>query len=167
RVVKTRNALYDALVALILRQDYESITVQTILAEADVGRSTFYAHFTSKDDLLASSLDRLGDLLRQATASDADGQSWSLVLFSHVAEYKDVYFALAGAEASNVLQGAIRSVVTDFVRATVPPAEGIPAELACSHVAGTFMTVIAWWLDRKRTLQPAEVDRLFLRLLTV
>ncbi|EHK58261.1 TetR/AcrR family transcriptional regulator [Allomesorhizobium alhagi] len=52
RVARTRTALYDALVALIRRKDYDLITVQDILEEANVGRATFYAHFTSKDDLL-------------------------------------------------------------------------------------------------------------------
>ncbi|MGO4838809.1 helix-turn-helix domain-containing protein, partial [Rhizobiaceae sp. 2RAB30] len=57
RVARTRTALYDALVALIRLKAYEEITVEDILREADIGRATFYAHFTSKDDLLERSLD--------------------------------------------------------------------------------------------------------------
>src|SRR5258708_34153749 len=36
----------------ILRKGYEAITIQDIIDEADVGRSTFYAHYTGKEDLL-------------------------------------------------------------------------------------------------------------------
>ena len=41
RVARTRAALYDALVALMLRRPYAEIDVQDIVAEANVGRSTF------------------------------------------------------------------------------------------------------------------------------
>ena len=68
RVARTRNALYDALVTLILRKGYEATTVQDLLDEANVGRATFYSHFTSKEDLLARSLDRLRAILVAAVA---------------------------------------------------------------------------------------------------
>lgn len=167
RVMKTRTALYDALVALVLRQDYESISVQDILDEADIGRSTFYAHFTSKDDLLARSLERLRALLVEASAADAgrtEGK-WSLVLFTHVAEYKDVYYALAGVRAGQVLSEAIYAIVAEFSRPLVQPGKTVPRELATRHVGATFMTIMTWWLDRKRSLTPAEVDVLFRELL--
>src|SRR5882762_8220495 len=51
RVARTRKALQHALLALMLKKGYDAITVEEICAEADVGRSTFYAHFTGKDDL--------------------------------------------------------------------------------------------------------------------
>jgi len=44
RAVRTRRSLHRALMSLILRKDYEVVTVQDIVDEADVGRSTFYAH---------------------------------------------------------------------------------------------------------------------------
>jgi AcrR family transcriptional regulator len=46
RAARTRRALHGALMSLILRKGYEAITVQDIIDEADVGRSTFYAHYT-------------------------------------------------------------------------------------------------------------------------
>ena len=56
RVGKTRRALKEALTDLILEQGYESVTVQDVIDRADVGRSTFYAHFLDKDDLLMAIL---------------------------------------------------------------------------------------------------------------
>ena len=170
RVARTRTALYDALVALILSKGYEAISVQDILDEADVGRSTFYAHFTSKEDLLARSLGRLRAILleagRQPPGAKAANAGWSLVLFTHVAEYKDIYFALAGISAGQVLKDAIRAVIADFAGEVLSPIEGVPAELATSHLAATFMTVVSWWLERRRSLSPPEVDAMFRSLLT-
>ncbi|MDX0906328.1 TetR family transcriptional regulator [Sinorhizobium medicae] len=51
RVARTRKSLHQALISLILEKGYDSITVDEICQTANVGRSTFYLHFTSKDDL--------------------------------------------------------------------------------------------------------------------
>src|SRR4051812_15011818 len=59
RVRRTRRNLTDALIGLILERGYEAITVQDILDRADIGRSTFYAHFRDKDALLLSCFDDL------------------------------------------------------------------------------------------------------------
>ena len=49
---KTRQAIYDAFEALMASAHYRDITVAQIIERADIGRSTFYAHFETKDDLL-------------------------------------------------------------------------------------------------------------------
>ena len=88
------------------------------------------------------------------------------MLFTHVAEYKDIYLALAGISAGQVLKDAIRAIIADFAGEVLSPIEGVPAELATSHLAATFMTVVSWWLERRRSLSPPEVDAMFRRLLT-
>jgi AcrR family transcriptional regulator len=65
RVQKTRKFLQDALIELVAEKGYESVTIQEILDNANVGRSTFYAHFQDKDQLLHSILDRLDELFEQ------------------------------------------------------------------------------------------------------
>ena len=54
RVRRTRALLEAALVELILERGYDHLTVQDILDQADIGRSTFYNHYQSKDDLFLS-----------------------------------------------------------------------------------------------------------------
>lgn len=65
RVQKTRKLLQDALIELVAEKGYESVSIQEILDRANVGRSTFYAHFQDKDQLLHSILDRLDELFEQ------------------------------------------------------------------------------------------------------
>jgi len=65
RVQKTRKLLQDALIELVAEKGYETITIQELLERANVGRSTFYAHFQDKDQLLYSILDRLDELFEQ------------------------------------------------------------------------------------------------------
>ena len=59
RVQRTRKLLQDALIDLVAEKGYVAVTIQEILDRANVGRSTFYAHFQDKDQLLHSILDRL------------------------------------------------------------------------------------------------------------
>jgi len=65
RVQKTRKLLQDALIELVAEKSYETVSIREILERANVGRSTFYAHFQDKDQLLHSILDRLDELFRQ------------------------------------------------------------------------------------------------------
>jgi AcrR family transcriptional regulator len=59
RARRTRQALHQALMRLIVERGYEQVTVADIAEAANVGRSTFYAHFTDKDDLLRSAAGNL------------------------------------------------------------------------------------------------------------
>jgi AcrR family transcriptional regulator len=173
RVLRTRTALYDALVRLIRRKDYELITVEDILAEANVGRATFYAHFTSKDDLLRRSLDRLRQLLLAAQEPGMhapfpldSGWSPSRTLFEHIAEFAEVSAALAGGRGAAILRNAINDVLAGVLRETMPPGQvdGFPRELAILHVVSTIDTVLRWWLEHRRDLAPEEADALFRNL---
>ena len=59
RVARTRRALQHALHPLILKKGYEAVTIKDICDAANVGRSTFYAHYEGKDDLMRSQLERV------------------------------------------------------------------------------------------------------------
>src|SRR5262245_38506946 len=54
RVQRTRDLLQRALIDLIGERRYADITIQDIVDRANVGRTTFYLHFTSKDELFLS-----------------------------------------------------------------------------------------------------------------
>src|SRR5712692_10720924 len=91
RVPRTKAMLQHALNSLILKKGYEAITIKDICDAANVGRSTFYAHYTSKDDLKRSGFENLRRLLvsrqreARATARDKRDRSlgFSLTMFEH------------------------------------------------------------------------------------
>ena len=55
---RTKRALGVALTELMLAEEFDAITVQRVIDKAKVGRTTFYAHFRSTDDLLLSDAER-------------------------------------------------------------------------------------------------------------
>lgn len=56
RVIKTHKALYESLIYLLKEKEYEEIKVSDLCQKALINRSTFYAHFNDKYDLLDSFL---------------------------------------------------------------------------------------------------------------
>lgn len=52
RILKTHKSIKNAFSNLLLKENFKDITVQNICDEALIGRSTFYAHFSDKYDLL-------------------------------------------------------------------------------------------------------------------
>ncbi|HET7716174.1 MAG TPA: TetR/AcrR family transcriptional regulator [Bauldia sp.] len=170
RVLRTRNALYDALVSLIRRKAYDLITVEDILREAGIGRATFYAHFTSKDDLLERSLDRLRELLvateTSSKAAAEPGQTVSRVFFDHVAQYRDIPVALASGRGGTIVREAIDRIVAERIKAVIPsePTGPLPRELVVLHIVSALNTTLRWWLERGQHLGPAEAHALFARL---
>lgn len=74
RIGKTRDALANAMFALIQRDDWNNITIQSICQEANVARASFYAHFNSKVGLLDFMLERnLGSMAAHLAALGGGG----------------------------------------------------------------------------------------------
>lgn len=175
RTARTQKALHGALMSLILRKGYEAITVQDIIDEADVGRSTFYSHYTGKEDLLRSGFRALQ--MELAEAQDAAGATsdgsrgeplgFSLAMFDHAGEYKHIYRALVGERGAVVAVNEIRRILSEIVRKEWSGAqedEAVPREVRTQFVVGTFVTVLTWWLERRPKLAPSQVDTIFRRL---
>ena len=166
RIQRTREALYQALMSLVLEMPYDDVTVQHILDRANVGRSTFYTHFKDKDDLLVSGTDTLRTLLGGHRKS-GDPIAFSRAMFEHVNEYRKQYRALVNTPVWPRVRQRIQDVLADLVRREYKPRRTkVPPELVVHYVASTFMSVLQWWIDRRTGMSPAELDQLFRGLVT-
>lgn len=177
RALRTRTALHRALIGLIVERDYDEISIGDITDAADVGRSTFYAHFTDKDDLLRSGLGHLRGHLFDAHASAAAGEGaasstlwFSRFMTEHLKEQHQLYRALMRGRAGPIIIDKIKELLSELVRAELTSREGVsgaraaPPEIAVRFVVGAYMSVVTWWLDRGARETPKEIDQAFREL---
>lgn len=172
RTLRTQAALRSALISLLRRKDYDGITVQEIIDEANVGRSTFYAHCSSKDQLLRLCLHMLRTELTEAQQIERarraePGFAFSLPVLEHIRGHRDLYPSLARGRGRELFMSELKLAVSDLVRSDVaelPAATGVPLEVRVQYVVGAFMAVLTWWIERKVRIAPMEVDAMFQRL---
>lgn len=180
RVPRTRAMLQQGLCALLRKKRYEAITINDICTAANVGRSTFYAHYKSKDDLKRSGLDSLHGVLaqRQKAALKDTGEArdrgfdFSLSVFEHARDHLDHYRTLVGGRGGAVALAKVREMVRDLARrelaltVSTRTTEEIPLEAAVEYVVGAYMSLLTWWLDNGAKLAPQRMDAMFRRLTT-
>ena len=174
RVARTRALLRQAHLSLIIEKGYEGATVEDICEAANVGRSTFYAHYANKEELHRDGLETLRRQLVEhqhmaRAESGADGRlAFSLPMFEHAHEHLELYRALAGSRGGAVAIDSIRQMLSDLVRAGLSPTAGWPGgaagrEFAVRSVVGAYLAVLTWWLDDGARAAPEEMDALFRR----
>lgn len=101
RVRRTKRLLHQALLDLTGERGYDAITVGDVLQCAQVARSTFYAHFRDKDDLLLAGFKDMSDHLPNNLFAVPDSVApayppFGVVLFHHVGERRKLAKALLG-----------------------------------------------------------------------
>ena len=170
RVAKTRRALKEALTDLILEQGYERVTVNDVLVRADVGRSTFYAHFMDKDDLLMAILADLEVPAPNASDWQQDDPAfgWTLELFRHFGSGKRLFKAVAGGQTGVLARReTVRrlEVLAEAELSRLKAARKLDAfriQMMVRFLVGTFIGFMDWWLREENDHLPAEqVDHAF------
>ena len=143
RVGKTRKALKEALTDLILEKGYESVTVQDVIDRADVGRSTFYAHFVDKDDLLMAILADLEMPGLDPTSWKADDPAfgWTLALFRHFGSGKRLFKAVAGGQSGSLARRETTRRLEELTEAELSRLK-VPGN---STRSGSRRSSASWW----------------------
>lgn len=160
RTDRTRRALADALVELILEKGYEAVTVQAILDRANVGRSTFYAHFDSKEELLFSGHSWLdtGSFFSEP-GEDASFYGIDLRgLFGHAAANHRLAKAMLGKNSGELVIGHIRDVLYLRIRKTLKQGESTEGEaeteLIAQGIAALLVGLLRTWLELGISVPP-------------
>ncbi|GIH15883.1 TetR/AcrR family transcriptional regulator [Rugosimonospora africana] len=174
RVRRTRRILREALVSLILDKGYDRVTVQDILDRADVGRSTFYAHYRDKEALLVSCFDDLRDDLRRefdamTPDADVDPAGPAAILFGHAHRHRDLYRALCGRRGGSLVERHLHQLVSDLLHGHLRPhlaaaGSDLAVDVVVEFYASAALGLLVWWVNQDFRHHPDRLARMYQRL---
>lgn len=170
RSQRTRRALGDAFVELLMEKGYDAISIKDVIERANVGRSTFYSHFADKDELFVGQLDRLMELLGQHIPQEhAESNPFfpSLGLFQHIKQQQKLYRILTWGSGVDVLTRHLQKTMSEKIEEHLS-ANGqtydVPPPIIANFLAGSFLSLVKWWLDNKTNYSPEQMDEMFRKL---
>lgn len=159
RVVRTREALRQAMIDLAAESPLDTITVRAIATRAGIGYATFFRHYVDKEALLAD----VADMLTQAFLAqvrpllrekDRRGAARSLCAF--VENNLPIHQALiAGGAGETVRAGMLRQTLETLGRARSSAPGGPLDDLLLFHLTSAILNLLAWWL---RNFERVDAD---------
>jgi AcrR family transcriptional regulator len=174
RARRTRQALHRALIGLILERGYDGLTVADIADRANVGRSTFYAHFTDKDDLMRGAAGNLKSIVMRehaALVTDSEPPEARILGFSrfmtpHLYEQRRLFHAMMKGAAGQIVLEVMGQVLRDIVSAELAamadrPLAKAARETAVQFIVGGYIAVLTRWLERGAKEKPEVIEAQF------
>ena len=173
RQQKTRAAIFQAFSKLLKTKRYENITVQEIINEANIGRSTFYAHFETKDELLRAMCTDIfqhvfSQRLPQEEELDYATGSRNLQLklehiLYHLRENKTDFGGILKSESSELFLRYFKEYLYElFTRYLDDFHVEVPKHFLLHHLVGSFSEAVTWWLEEDTRYTPEEVAQYFM-----
>jgi AcrR family transcriptional regulator len=174
RVARTKAAIEDAFVQLVLEHGYDRVAVEDITDRADLARATFYAHYPNKEAVLLSVFNRLAEDLMQRIAYQ--GGPWNEVrrdaiqsVYKHAAQMPDLYRAcLSDARTRQ----AYLSILTQYAEQNfrdrlkaLNRQPRVPVPVMARGFAGAHLAVLEAWLAGELQGDIEELARMTLDLL--
>lgn len=176
RQQKTRRAIFQAFNKLLEEKRFNKITVQEILDEANIGRSTFYSHFETKDALLKEMCTDLFDHifsheLHSETSHDFSSSDHGLKekithLLYHLKDNQGNVLGLLSGESGDLFMRYFKEyLATMFEQYPESIREDVPKEFAANHLVGSLGEAVKWWIETKMKMPPEDVAENYLKLI--
>lgn len=164
RVTKTQRALAYAMLSLLEKNSFARITVNDLCQEALVSRSTFYAHFEDKYQLMLFCLRELD--VRLTGEDHVTGPYEHLVaVLSRIREhsniYRNIFMADPNRELLKMFQGHFVRVFTELLPEDAlrgKAFEGSP-EMLSIYLSGGLAAMLGWWIENDFAVSVEEMAR--------
>ena len=174
RQQKTQRATFDALISLLEHKPYSKITVQEIIDAANIGRSTFYSHFETKDELLRALCADVFEHVfsdhpaKERTHDFSDDEQTieneiTHILY-HLQDDRDSVRRLLSRESEGLFMSYLKDYVAiAFGERSHHPLPSVPEEYLANHLACSFAETVRWWMKQGK-YTPEEVARFYLEV---
>ena len=176
RQQKTRAAIFKAFNKLLEEKHFNNITVQEILDEANVGRSTFYSHFETKDALLKEMCTDIFDHifsheLHSETSHDFSSSDHGLRekithLLYHLKDNRGNVLGVLSGESGDLFMRYFKEyLVTMFEQYPDSIRQDVPKEFALNYLTGSLAEAVRWWIGSKMEMPPEKLADNYLKLI--
>ena len=180
RQKKTRTAIFEAFTVLLAKKQYNKITIQEIIDEADVGRSTFYAHFETKEDLLQAFCAALFEHVIESAKEQnhahgrySDEEAPDSVfchILQHLQKNDHNILNLLACESSEIFLKYFKACLDELVRGRLDgqnlcQLSCVPEEFIVNHISGSFVEMVQWWCQNGRKEAPEDLALYFQEML--
>lgn len=177
RQMKTREAIFQAFRKLLEIKKYENITVQEIIDEANIGRSTFYAHFETKDELLRSlCTDIFHHVFTETLPEEKDEDSSGYrnlelklghVLY-HIKENNSNVKGIIAADGDGLFMSYFKQYLIElFTQYEEIFRADVPKDFLIHHLVGSFAGTVKWWVAEDTKYSPEEVAEYYMKVLGI
>lgn len=177
RVERTRELLQKALIELIGERGYDAITIQDIVDRAQVGRTTFYLHYNSKDELFLSCheaivrefhIGLLHPLSREELLSPEIPPDMTSA-YRHLEGGRALLYPIFQGKDSQLILRQIRDrsarEIEANLRAVFAEADStIPLDMLANYLAGAQIALMQWWLEKRQLHTPDNLTQTLHRL---
>ncbi len=168
RVVKTQNALYNTLLELMKEKSFEEIKVSDICNHALINRSTFYAHYNDKYELLADAINDLKNSLimelnKNKNISNTKEYYLEMIkiFLDHIEEKRDIYLAVMINNRNSIMVDIIYDVIDHDITKHLKEKEitdnKIPTNIVSKFYLGAVFNVGIEWLKNGSRYSKEEV----------
>ena len=177
RVQRTRGLLQRALIELIRERGYDAITIQDIVDRANLGRTTFYLHFNSKDQLFVSCHEAIiaefyvgqRHPFSKEELLSPEAPPGMVSAYRHLEEARTLlYSVFQGRNGLRVLQQirdrSAQEIKTSLCAAFAEADSTIPLDLLANYLAGAQIALVQWWLEKRQPHTPEDLAQAFHRL---
>lgn len=177
RQQKTRQAIFEAFSILLERKNFSNITVQEIIDEANVGRSTFYAHFETKDDLLKTMCTDIFqhvfyEDLKQESSHDFshaghDFEKEITHILYHLQDNRKKLKGLFSCDSGEIFMKYFRG----YLQETFPSYVGklhqkAPFEYVLNMTICSFAETVRWWISGDKDYTPEQLASYFMEYIS-
>ena len=159
RILRSRRMLMDALARLLIKKEFDDISVQEIADEATLNRATFYLHYPDKNALLQAMTEaRFRQLIerRAITFTDCNGALRAIAL--GVCDYLAETTGCPSQLSRMPLQSSIIPVIEDMFKeglALHGMAPGVDSPMLAATAAWAVFGAARRWFQSPNRI-PAE-----------
>lgn len=182
RIVRTRTALKEAIIELVLEKGFNAIRVQDIAERADVRAATLYLHYDNKEDLLMSALEGIYDDMFMAISEEELAAYLSTAnypraeaVFERIWEQRDLYLVLMSGEVPRTMYLRLLRYVANSFRTGIqtrlnglgiqPEDVQVDLDFLARYMSGALLAFVGVWLTAEEPMPPKQAGQFAMDLL--